>query len=291
MHILVGIPSLNEADSIAHVTEQIDKGLKLTFGCHDCTIVNIDSDSVDRTSEKFQATTTWARKMSIVLRQRPLGKGRNLLKFFRYAEEQQADGVATFDADVTSIQPEWVEALLAPIISKHADYVVPCYRRSRFEGSTTNHFAFPLMYGFCGIDVRQPIAGDFGVGMRVIKELFSRPITLDILGYGIDMALSMTAGTAGLRISEVQLGDKQHKPSFGKIEKIFKEEAAGGLEIIRRWLPSQRVVSSKERPSSIADWGNYSHYHEAISLVKRLSAQIPNLIPTYSADNFSDANC
>lgn len=46
------------------------------------------------------------------------------------------------------MQPIWIKRFLDPLIENGCDYVTPLYKRSRYEGSTTNHFAFPLIYDY-----------------------------------------------------------------------------------------------------------------------------------------------
>ncbi len=49
--ILIGIPSLNEADNIAFVAYQVGLGLKKYFPDHNATIINDDNNSHERTKE------------------------------------------------------------------------------------------------------------------------------------------------------------------------------------------------------------------------------------------------
>ena len=56
--LIVGIPSLNEADNISFVVKQIDKGLTKYFRKHKAVIVNVDNDSSDGTKDEFLNTKT-----------------------------------------------------------------------------------------------------------------------------------------------------------------------------------------------------------------------------------------
>ena len=49
VEFIVGIPSYMEADSIAFVTKQVDKGLEMYFKDLNTLIVNVDNNSPDDT--------------------------------------------------------------------------------------------------------------------------------------------------------------------------------------------------------------------------------------------------
>ena len=51
--IAVGIPSLNEADSISYVVKQVDAGLQKYFKNKKAVIINADNNSPDKTGRVF----------------------------------------------------------------------------------------------------------------------------------------------------------------------------------------------------------------------------------------------
>ncbi len=56
--IVIGIPSLNEADNIAFVTSQLASGLKRYFPTHSAAIINVDNNSKDGTKSAFLGAET-----------------------------------------------------------------------------------------------------------------------------------------------------------------------------------------------------------------------------------------
>jgi len=169
--ILIGIPSYNEEDSIAFVVKQIDKGIQKFYNPAECLIINLDSDSEDETKKAFLKTQTKTSKEHINTGSRPRGKGKNLLKLFQLSQELNAEYVVTVDADIKTVNQNWVFSLLNPLIKEGFDYCVPIYSRNRFEGNITNNFAYPLVYSIYGVEVRQPIGGDFGISKRLCDYL------------------------------------------------------------------------------------------------------------------------
>ena len=242
MKVIVGIPSLNEADSIAHVAECLDQGiprLRAHFPETEVILVNIDSSSSDGTTERFlSAHVTRASREIVVVPGQP-GKGKNLLALFRLAVERRTSAIVTVDADITSITDQWLSLLVSPILDGNTDLVVPHYARSRYEGSTTNHFAFPLASSVAGFLVRQPIGGDFGISLKLARVVLESVPPPGGEQYGIDLWLSLAAAMTGGRIASTHLGKKLHKPSFNKLVKMFPQIATCGISLLRQnvWRP------------------------------------------------------
>src|SRR5215475_7328156 len=171
IRLAVGIPTFQEADSIENVTRQVDLGLACLADPANCVIINVDSDSPDKTAEVFLNTPTRCRKESLIITKQPRGKGRNVLRFFERCVELGVSAIAIVDGDLRSISPEWIEALLTPVLRGEAEYVTPLYLRHRFDGSMTNNFAYPLMYGYFGTCLRQPVGGEFALSADLVKHI------------------------------------------------------------------------------------------------------------------------
>lgn len=230
--IVVGIPSWREADSITQVTLQVDRGLQRMYGAERCLIVNVDSESDDGTKEAFLSTSTSCAKVYLSTGCDSRGKGKNLLRLMQFCLEREAQFIATMDADVVTATTDWPAQLLEPLISRGTDYTSPIYQRNRFEGSTTNHFAFPLIYGVFDARVRQPIGGEFGFSRRFAEYLLRQKIIPEVEQYGIDIFMTTHAVAGGFTVQEVFLGRKIHKPSFPKIAPMFAQVAASALEVV-----------------------------------------------------------
>lgn len=236
--IALGIPTYNEADSIVQATHKIEQSIllyakKVGVPPDEFVIVNADNNSPDGTGEKFLGTKTSVGKKLITTNDR--GKGRNLLAVFRFAQKNGIQAVATIDADITTIRDNWVQKLLDPILQGQIDMTVPLYERNRFEGSTTNHFAFPVSYAYFGQVVRQPIGGEFGFSAKLIDYLVKQEIVDTTYRYGIDIFCTMNAIGGRYSVESVFLGKKWHKPSFSKIAPMFVEVANSALGVLAKY--------------------------------------------------------
>ncbi len=284
MKIAVCLPSYNEASNIQNITKIVDQGLAdllVKKNGLEAFIVNVDSDSNDGTNKLFEQTETVHLKHSIVVTGDG-GKGRNILEFCRYVVDNGIDYCITIDTDITSAHPEWVTKLVAPMILEDAVYVTPLYERSRFEGSSTNHFTFPLVYALTGQIIRQPIAGDFGFTLQLAKEIVNSDFAKSEAAqkYGIDIFMTMTAVRTGKYIANVDLGKKIHAPSFNKLEYMFPQIATSVLMSSIAQFPEVRAVSIGYE-SNILPSLNFNHREAAEEMNKRAIGVLESIKPSW----------
>ena len=227
--IAICIPTYNEEDIIAQTVKKIDNAL-CDFHDYVCHIVNSDSASLDNTCSVFNMTKTYHKKIQI--KSKIKGKGEALINFFRFCVKEQVDYAVTLDADVISMDKTWVTAFLNKLIYEKIDFVTPIYARSRFEGSTTNQFAFPVVYTLTGKCIRQPIGGDFAFNKSYIDFINKCNFDNNSKKYGIDIFMTLMASIGGFSVSSVNLGEKIHKPSFTKMHDMFIEVCGACTKII-----------------------------------------------------------
>lgn len=220
--IIVGIPSYNEADTIPFVAHQADLGLQKYFKDMKGVIINVDNNSPDNTKSAFLKTKTKTQKIYISTPPGIKGKGNNFLNLFKKARELKAKIVIVVDADLKSITPEWIEKLGKSIEFGH-DYATPNYVRNEYDGTITNHICYPLIYGLLGINIRQPIGGDFACSGKLTQHYLDQKWNKSITQYGIDIFMTLNAIFGGFKIVQVSLGSKIHKPSAPKLNEMSSQ--------------------------------------------------------------------
>ncbi|MBR9690349.1 glycosyltransferase [Candidatus Woesearchaeota archaeon] len=220
--LIVGIPSYNEADSIAFVVNQVDKGLKKHYPYLKSAIVNVDNNSPDDTKSVFLSTKTETDKHYITTPPGTKGKGRNFHNLFKLTKEFGAKGVVVVDADLRSITPDWMMHLGSQIF-KGADFVSPIYLRHKYDGTITNNLVYPLVFSLIGKNVRQPIGGDFAFSGRLAEHWLVQDWKESTFNYGIDNFMTLHALLGGFNVAQSGLGVKDHKPSAPKLGQMFIE--------------------------------------------------------------------
>ncbi len=209
---IVGIPSFNEADSIAFPTKIASQGLQKYFEDKDSVIINMDNNSPDGTREVFLSTPTKVPKIYISTPGDIKGKGNNLRNLFEAMVELQAKAAVVVDADLQSITPQWIQYLGEPLFAGF-NFVTPIYVRHKYDGSITNHIAYPLLRTLYGLRVRQPIGGDFGFSRRLAQAFLSEKTwTEDVAHFGIDIWMTTVAIARRFKVCQTFLGSpKSHR--------------------------------------------------------------------------------
>ena len=254
--IIFCIPTYNEADSIGGVVKAIDRGLGRFFARHDCLILNVDSDSRDGTKEAFLRTRTKNKK--IYLNSLGLGKGRNMKLALEDARDFGADALGFIDGDIKNVEPVWVKRLIAPVL-RGSDHVLPVYARGKYDGTITNNLVAPILRGILGVGIRQPIGGETALSKKAIKALLFRRWPRSFYLYGVDIFLTTESIFHGLKIGQVFLGVKSHKPSGPKLNKMFLEVA----DSLFRQLANHEDYWRREKAAEteVADLGGGMSFH------------------------------
>lgn len=231
--IAVCIPSYNERENIQNITSQIDLALNyFNDGEFIKYIVNCDNNSPDMTNKSFSMTKTKHKKISIIANNN--GKGFNIRNFFKFVLDNNIDYCFTIDADLRSFKVDWIKKMYEKLADGF-DYIVPNYKRRKEEGNTTNHFVVPVLYNVYGKFIRQPIAGDFAFNKKFVEEIMKEEFSPYILRYGIDVFMTVTAIVKKLKISEVNLEEKIHAPSYKKMDIIFENVLRAFSEVYKHY--------------------------------------------------------
>ncbi len=255
--IVVGIPSYNESDSIAYPTDVSSRGLEQFFSDKKSVIINVDNNSPDNTKEAFLNTPTKVPKIYISTPPGVKGKGNNFQNLFKAAIELGAKAIVVVDADLKSITPSWIRYLGEPLMGRF-DYVTPIYVRHKYDGTITNHIAYPMLRTLFGLRVRQPIGGDFGFSGKLARAFLAEKLWNDkIANFGIDIWMTTIALARHFNVCQAFLGTpKVHraKDPAEDLTMMFKQVVSTifDLMIEFEYLWKDTYAS---RPSSIYGFG------------------------------------
>ncbi|MBW2485582.1 MAG: glycosyltransferase [Deltaproteobacteria bacterium] len=225
--IVVGIPSYYSDDSLAHVIQMVAEGLDHFYPEKKALIIIADGGSTDDTREVAQSIDNHHFHIDILVtiyRGIP-GKGSAFRAIFEAAKYLRASAVALFDSDLKSIKPGWVRNILDPILNGY-DFVAPDYSRYKFDGTITNTIAYNLTRALYGVNIRQPIGGDFGMSRAMVNHCLNQDVwDTDIAKFGVDIWLTTTAITGGFRLCQAKLGAKIHgeKDPAADLGPMFRE--------------------------------------------------------------------
>lgn len=222
--LVVGIPSFNNATTIGHVVKAAIAGLAKYFPDQRAVLVNSDGGSTDGTTDVVAKASVDLGPMLITDRQSFLhriitpyqgipGKGSAFRTVFDVARRLNVKACAVVDADLRSISPEWIELLIRPVLNEGFDYVAPHYLRHKYDGTITNGIVYPLTRALYGLQIRQPIGGDFGFSGKLAGHYADKHVwESDVARFGIDVWMTTEAVASGARVCQSFLGAKIHDP-------------------------------------------------------------------------------
>lgn len=206
MRVSVVIPALNEEGTVAGVVRAA------RASCADEVIV-VDSDSTDATAanaEDAGATVLNWRDIAPEIPVQP-GKGEALWRGVRAAT---GDIIVFLDADVTTVEPGWVDGLVGAFADKHVHLVKASYARAldgapSGGGRVTELTAKPLLrLLFPHLpELDQPLAGEYAIRRSTALEV---PF---VAGYGVEAGLLIDVASlhGPSSLTQVDLGQKAHR--------------------------------------------------------------------------------
>jgi glycosyltransferase involved in cell wall biosynthesis len=210
--ILVGIPCYNNEGTIRHVIQMVTHGLSKHYKDLRSVIMVADGGSTDDTREvaKEFEIKPWQEKIVSIYRG-PAGKGSAFRSIFEAAKRLDVEACMVVDSDLRSIDSDWVNHLLKPILEDNYQYVSPVYSRYKYDGTITNNIVYNLTRALYGLRIRQPIGGDFAFVGELADYYIDQDVwETDVALYGIDIWMTTNAIVRNFRICQSNLGVKIH---------------------------------------------------------------------------------
>ncbi len=215
--VLIGIPSYRNGRTILEVIENVLQGIKTYLPDRRVVLMNADGGSSDHTVRCFEDLEVPANVSKLlILYQGQAGKGTAVRAIFEAAIELQAKVCTVIEARAPGIQPEWVPALVDPIL-RGADMALPCYERSAFASALSDNLAYPFLCGFFGtcsgpsnmnaIQLREPLPSEFSLSGSIAADLAGRDVwETDVARFGINAWMALQALFSPFQVAQVELG-------------------------------------------------------------------------------------
>jgi len=253
--VLVGVPTLNNATTVGGVVRAAHQAFGRYFPRDRTVLINSDGGSEDGTPAVVrdcavddQDTFTVSHTLRTVHRittpyHGVAGKGNALRQILAAADLTQARAVVVLDADVSSVTPEWVAALIRPLREQQFDYVTPIYPRHPLDGPLVTQMIRPLIDAVYGWRIREPLAGEFGCSQRFVTHCLEQDVWLGPLArYGIDLWVTGTAFAGGFRCCQTPLGPRRSAGHTGlSFQELFQQVVGAAFECLEEhaafWVP------------------------------------------------------
>jgi len=217
VEIIVGVLCKDVEKTVLNVLNTVNEGLHQFFPDYKKVIVVSEGESTDKTSETIQLFQPYGSVKKITAKDIVKdGKGAGILTIFEIAHELDAKCVVLVDGDLLSIKPVWIQTIANAVIYGRADLTVPYYIRHKYDGVITNNLVYPFTRALYGLDIRQPIAGEFGLSKNLYEHLRAHP--LFPLDFGIDIFIVTVAAAEGMKVKEGLYSLKIHESSTRYLE-------------------------------------------------------------------------
>jgi len=178
--VAVSVPTYNNAATISKVVEAIRAGLEKHFEGVPAVLINTDAGSSDGTTERVgEAALPLVRaihpappgQLAAVPFHGIPGRGASIQLSLGIARHVGAKALVVLEADAVSIDDEWLERLVRPVLEHGADLVLPVHARHRYDGTMTNLVLAPLVGALFGRRLHQPFAGARAMSARLLDRL------------------------------------------------------------------------------------------------------------------------
>jgi len=217
LDILVGVLCKDVETTVLNVLNVINEGLYRYFPDYKKAIVICCAKSSDQTDEAVALFQPYNTIEKIVTRDIIKGgKGAGVRTIFEIAHETEAKCVVLIDGDLLSVKPGWIQTIANPIVYGRADLTVPYYIRDKNDGVITNNLVYPFTRALYGIDIRQPIAGEYALSKNLYELLRKHPLFPP--DFGVDIFILTVAAAEGLYVKEGLYSLKIHESTTHYLE-------------------------------------------------------------------------
>jgi hypothetical protein len=217
VEIIVGVLCKDVETTILNVLNVVNEGLYRFFPDHKLAIAVSQAKSSDNTNEAIKLFRPHNNISTIITNDITNGgKGAGVMTIFEIAHEIEAKCVILLDGDLLSVKPSWIESIANPVVYGRADLTVPYYIRDKNDGVITNNLVYPFTRSLYGIDIRQPIAGEFALSKNLYEHLRNHPLFPS--DFGVDIFIVTTAAAEGMYVKEGLFSLKIHESTTRYLE-------------------------------------------------------------------------
>jgi len=215
--IMVGVLCKDVEPTVLNVLNVINEGLYRYFPDYKKAIVISTASSSDKTREAvglFQPYKTIEKIATNDIISE--GKGAGVMTIFEIAHECEAKMVVLMDGALLSVKPRWLPMIANPSVYGRADLTVPYYIRDKNDGVITNNLVYPFTRALYGIDIRQPIAGEYALSRNLYELLRNHPLFPP--DFGIDIFILTVAAAERMYVKEGLFSLKIHESTTHYLE-------------------------------------------------------------------------
>ena len=222
--IVVGVPTYNDAKTVGQVVQGVRAGLLKYFPRERVVIINADGGSRDGTQDLVRAAAISdvnatadlhaLRTLHSISTQYERGpaNGVALHTILAATDLLQARACAIVSPESTTLEPDWIERLLRPVLREAGDMVLPVYRRHKFDGLLIRNLVYPMAKTLYGCTVREPYPADFAFSGELGSHFLEQDIWNQEQGRrGTELWMTLWAAIGKRKVAQSFLGTKTRR--------------------------------------------------------------------------------
>jgi hypothetical protein len=262
--VVVGLCTYDNAATVGRVLGVVREGLSAFPASAGAAIVNADAGSADGTPEAVRASGLPA---VLGAHQAPLGEraavpfhgvpGRNgaVRLVLDVAERLGARVVLLLEADVTSIEPDWIARLGRPVWEDKADLMLAVHARHRYDGTITNLLLAPIVRALYGRRLRQPFGSALALSGRLLQHVLAQGTGTGGGRELIDLGIAGTAIADGFAVWECWLGRRrvESRTRTTDLPAMVAQTLGGILAVMERQEETWRDVRGSEPVTAVGE--------------------------------------
>jgi hypothetical protein len=214
--ILVGLPTLNNAATVADIVRAINVCFTRDFPRLRTVLINSDGGSTDGTPDVIRDATV--SEADMVLTSHSLrtlhrvvapyhglpGKHAALRTVFAAAALTQAKALVVLDPAGPATRPERVTELVTPITRADVEFLTPRYRRHPRDGPLVTQLARPLVRSVYSVALDEPLGAEFSCSGRFASHCLDQDMwDRESARFAIDLWLRAEAIAAGFGLGQI----------------------------------------------------------------------------------------
>jgi hypothetical protein len=221
--LLVGISTLNDAQTVGHVVQAAHAGFAKYFSRERAVLINADGGSRDGTPEVFKScpmetpqgpaappTLRTIHRITTLYRDAP-DRGAALRTILAAADLLRAKACAIVSGALSGINPAWIDNLLRPVYKEKFDLATPLYHRQRFDGLLVRNLLYPMLRAVYGKRVSEPLATEFALSGRLASHFVEQDFWREAENRSSpELWITTLALLGDFRVCQAFLGPKVH---------------------------------------------------------------------------------
>jgi hypothetical protein len=237
--LLIGIPSHRNGRTIGEVADAVVAAVRTYYPDQRIVLMNADGGSSDSTVRHLRDLEVPDNVHKLLtMYEGVTGKGTAIRCILEAAGRLHVRACLVLEARAIGIQPEWLPALVSPVLHGD-DIVMACYQRAAVDSALTDNLVYPFLHSFWGSDLREPLAGEFCVSGEMAVHLAACDVwETNVARFGVNAWLALHALTEPLRVAQVDLGYRG--PNGGELAALGDQRFAHVVDTLFRALTVNR---------------------------------------------------